>query len=360
MSTGAVAVVLAQTPNRFPGLQTIGTIVFILDLVLFSLFTCLMITRFILVPQKLVYSLHHPIESLFFGAYWVSVALILNCTSVYGGPSTGPWLTKALEVLFWMYCAIAFMVSIGQYYMLFQEERLNIMDAMPNWVFPVYPLLVVGSLAGTIAPIQPPQAAWNIWVGGVALQGTGWAVAIMIYAMFTQRLMSSQLPSPPSRPGMYVSVGPAGYTAAALFTLGSIAPNVLPPNQFTSSGLDGLFIKNLGTISGLFLCLFSFWFFCIRTVAVLVGLREMSFTLNWWALVFPNAGMTLAIIQAGKALGSEGINGVCSAATIVLVILWFVCAIANIRALWLGQLLWPGKDEDSSMEGIEWGYQKRR
>lgn len=76
----------------------------------------------------------------------------------------------------------------------------------------------------------------------------------------------------------------------------------------------------------------------------------MTFTLNWWAFVFPNAGLTMAAIQLGKAFKSPGINGVCSALTLMLVILWLVAAVAHIRALWLGQVLWPGKDEDKDMK----------
>lgn len=42
------------------------------------------------------------------------------------------------------------------------------------------------------------------------LQGVAWTVAIMMYSIYTQRLMGSSLPAPPTRPGMFVSVGPAG------------------------------------------------------------------------------------------------------------------------------------------------------
>lgn len=210
MSTGAVAVVLSQTPNTFAGLMTIGKIFFIFDLVLFVLFTGFITTRFILVPEKLPASLHHPVEGLFFGAYWVSVSLILNSMQAYGVPSTGPWLVKAIEILFWIYCAVVLLVAIFQYFVLFKEERLNVADAMPAWIFPIYPLLVVGPMAGTFIPSQPQDAAYPMWVGAIMMQGLAWTVALMMYAIYTQRLMSSTLPAAPTRPGMYVSVGPAG------------------------------------------------------------------------------------------------------------------------------------------------------
>ena len=210
MSTGAVAVVIAQTPNRFPGLNTIGKIFFLVDLVMFILFNFAMAIRFIIQPRKLTASVHHPVEGLFFGAYWVSVSLILNCMQAYAVPSCGPWLVKTLEILFWMYCAIVLVVAIAQYYVFFHMERLNVSDAMPAWIFPIYPLLVVGPMAGTMIPSQPHTAAFDMWVGAVMLQGVAWTVALMMYSIYTQRLMSASLPSAPTRPGMYVSVGPAG------------------------------------------------------------------------------------------------------------------------------------------------------
>lgn len=221
MSTGSLAVVLAQTPNQFRGLQTIGKIFFILDLVLFVVFNILMATRFVLVPRKLPESLHHPPESLFFGSYWVSISLILNCMQSYGVPSSGPWLIKALEILFWLYCTLVLIVAVFQYFALFQKERLNVDDAVPAWIFPIYPLLVVGPMAGLLIPSQPHDAAKTMWIGAVMLQGLAWTVACMMYAIYTQRLMGARLPQPSTRPGMYVSVGPAGESFQTSY-LGSV------------------------------------------------------------------------------------------------------------------------------------------
>src|ERR1700761_2774032 len=74
MSTGALATLLSMTPNRFPGLTTIGCVVFILDLVLFVLCVVMITARFIIIPSSLYHSLHNNNEALFFGGFWVSVA----------------------------------------------------------------------------------------------------------------------------------------------------------------------------------------------------------------------------------------------------------------------------------------------
>ncbi len=75
---------------------------------------------------------------------------------------------------------------------------------------------------------------------------------------------------------------PTGYTAAALIGLATSAPDVLPPNAFNiqTDFADGQVVKVLGIISGTFVLLFSFWFFCISTAAVIAGVRRMHYPLN--------------------------------------------------------------------------------
>jgi tellurite resistance protein TehA-like permease len=119
-------------------------------------------------------------------------------------------------------------------------------------------------------------------------------------------------------------------------------------------------VRIIGIMSGLFIILFGYWFFFITTIAIFAGIRKMSFSLNWWAFIFPNAGLTLATIQAGKVLRSEAINGVASALTILLVIMWFITAAFCIRAIYQGDVLWPGKDEDKTMERLAWGWRGNR
>lgn len=107
MSTGALAALLSQQAYTFTGLETIGKIFFILDIVLFLIFTSLISFRFLTNRASFTKSLHHPHESFFFGCFWVSIALILYNVQQYGVPSAGPWLVKALEVCFWTYAGCA-------------------------------------------------------------------------------------------------------------------------------------------------------------------------------------------------------------------------------------------------------------
>lgn len=167
MSTGAIATLLGQQPFTFRGLLTIGKIFFILDLALFALFCCLIAFRFAMDPRALGRSLHHPRESFFFGTFWVSVALLLYCVQLYAVPVCGFWLVKTLEVCFWTYAACALLVVVFQYHVIFGTEKLPVTEAMPAWLFPAYPFLVLGPLAAALLPSQPTSAAIPILLGGL-------------------------------------------------------------------------------------------------------------------------------------------------------------------------------------------------
>lgn len=357
MSTGSLAVLISQQPNTFTGLMTIGKIFFIVDLILMVVFSTAISFRFLTDPDKptrLRRSLHKPQEALFFGSFWVSVALVLMCIQQYGVPSCGPWLVSAMRVLFWIYVACALLVAVFQYSTLFVREQISISSAMPAWVFPVYPMLVIGPLASLMIPDQSPESALQLFIGGVTLQGLGWLVAMLMYSVYFVRLMSGQLPPPPSRPGMFVGVGPAGYTATGLVGLASQASIAIPAGFL---GLDGFntaaTLQVIGTFSGIFVWALAFWFFALALVAVLQGVRKMTFTLNWWGFIFPNAGMIVALIQIANALNSPAMKWIASAMTIVLVIMWLFTAGAHIRAVWNRQILWEGKDEDAGQDSSD-------
>ena len=132
----------------------------------------------------------------------------------------------------------------------------------------------------------------------------------------------------------------AGYTVQALITLGGTASKALPTNFLgTTTVLAADVINVVASIAGIFLWLLAFWFFCLASLSIIQGSKKMSFNLSWWAFIFPNAGLTLATIQIGKALNSSGILWVTSAMTVMLFVGWLVIGVLNIRAIWQGQFL---------------------
>ena len=349
MGTGSLANVLYQTPNKFNGLITIGKVVFIIDLVLFIAFVMAIALRFRLSRGSLWRSFTSSQEAFYVGTFWVSVSLILQAASSYGHYSgCGPWLSKAMEICFWIYCGFSLLFAILQYDILFVVENVEIGSMTPAWILPMYPLLVTGPLAGVLLQHPNPGAGERMLVAGIALQGLGWMVTIFLYAIWVIRLFSENLPPPSQRPGMYVAVGPTAYTSQGLISLSLRATKVLPRHFLGVSTISAPeVLQVIGSISGIFLWLLAFWYFAITTISVLNGARRMSFTLTWWGFVFPNAGLTLATMQIAKVLDSPAIEWVSSVMTAVLSAAWLSVGFCHVRAVWKGQILAEGKDEDA-------------
>lgn len=68
-------------------------------------------------------------------------------------------------------------------------------------------------------------------------------------------------------------------------------------------------------------------------------------SMAWWSMVFPNTGFTLATIDIGEALQSEGILWVTSVMTVLQVAAWLGVAVGTVWGVWNRELLWPVEAE---------------
>ena len=95
-------------------------------------------------------------------------------------------------------------------------QTFTIDQMTPIWIFPAYPLLICGPHAGILADHTEGTRSLAIIVGGWVFQGIGFLVSLMIYASFIYRLMTQKLPKESLRPGMFISVGPSGFTISGM------------------------------------------------------------------------------------------------------------------------------------------------
>lgn len=102
-------------PFRFNGLDTIGTIFFLFNLLLFVINVICISLRFYWYPETFKASFFHPTESLFVPAAVVSFGTILLNISQYGLNNVGYWLNMTVLVLFWIDVALALIASTGIY-----------------------------------------------------------------------------------------------------------------------------------------------------------------------------------------------------------------------------------------------------
>ncbi|KAJ5598901.1 voltage-dependent anion channel-domain-containing protein [Penicillium lagena] len=213
----------------------------------------------------------------------------------------------------------------------------------PVWIFPAYPLLIIGPLAGSLCSKLEPQQSFPTILVGLTVQGVGFLVSLMVYSAFIYRLMSQKLPRVNIRPGMFVSVGPSGFTVTGMINLAREASRVFPKE----------FLGNGPMVAFVFLACNFFFLAATSAHWSVVGPGRLSFSMNWFSFVFPNTALVTATFAVGKAFSCKAINIVGCVMVFPLVLMYlFVCGMM-IRAIALRHILWPQKGEDRDEGGFK-------
>lgn len=316
--------------------------------------------RFYLYPSTFRASYLHPTESLFIPAAVISFGTILINITQYGVGRAGQWLEDVMIILYWVDLTLAVLFSSGIYLIMWSTQTFTISKMTPVWIFPAYPLLIVGPHAGNLAKklveMGRPTAALDIIMGGFAVQGIGFMVSVMIYAAFLYRLMTQKLPSESLRPAMFISVGPSGFTIAGVIMMGQQLPQVVPVD-FMGQGLGEL-AGNVSMIAanwvGFWLWGLALWWFLVSVGAHFSCVKHgrMDFAMTWYSFVFPNTALTTSTFAVATALsGQRSIQIIGCVMTVALIAAWFFVFGMMIRAVILKQILWPQMGEDRNEGG---------
>ena len=123
----------------------------------------------------------------------------------------------------------------------------------PIWIFPAYPLLIIGTHAGILSSQLRQSRALVIIIGGFTAQGIGFMVSLMIYSAFIYRLMTQKLPKESLRPGMFVSIGPSAFTVAGVVNMASNLHRALPEDFMGNGPMAALVLRIVANWLGIWL-----------------------------------------------------------------------------------------------------------
>jgi tellurite resistance protein TehA-like permease len=228
----------------------------------------------------------------------------------------------------------------------------------PVWIFPCYPLLVIGPHASALthhltSPARQ-SSALAIIIGGFIFQGIGFLLSLMIYAAFIYRLMTQKLPQENLRPGMFVSVGPSGFTISGIVGMGAVLPRVCGDDFLGAPhGLAGHVSRIASVWFGLWLWGLALWFFFVSVGAHWSCVRNgrMTFAMTFYSYVFPNTALTTATFAIADALDQPAIRVLGCVMTVLVIVVWLVVFVAMVRAVYFKDILWPQKQEDRKEGG---------
>lgn len=155
--------------------------------------------------------------------------------------------------------------------------------------------------------------------------------------------MTQKLPKDMQRPGVFISIGPSGFTCAGLVTLGSLSDLIIPPD--TPGREHAVYsLQFLSIMLGLWLWGLSLWFFLVSVGSLHKYLHhenKMPFQMTWWSFVFPNTALVTATTALANALDSQGLKIFGCVMAALLIVVWVLVFVRMLKALWVGEVLWP-------------------
>ena len=107
MGTGIVAELLHNLPYNGDWLHYLSVIFFVLNIILFTLFTLISVLRYSLYPEIWHAMIRHPTQSLFLGTFPMSFATIINMFVFLYVPAWGPGAVIAAWAMWWIDVVVA-------------------------------------------------------------------------------------------------------------------------------------------------------------------------------------------------------------------------------------------------------------
>lgn len=337
MGTGILALASPQVPRIGPSLQGLGEALWLVNIVLFLLFSALYGARWLLFGHEAKRIFGHNSVSMFIGTIPMGLATIVNGFLTFGIPRFGTVAIGIAEVLWWLDCVLSILCGVLIPYLMFtrQEHRIDQMTAI--WLLPVVAAEVAAVSGGLLAPhLADPTAQYATLVTSYVLWAYSVPAAFAILAILMLRMALHKLPHESMAASSWLALGPIGTGALGLLVLGSDAPAIFAGHDMAGAGEVA---QGIGTVAGLALWGFGLWWLFLAALITRRYLRSgIPFNLGWWGYTFPIGVYAVATFKLGTTLNLSFFGIVGSLLTLVLAIMWAVVATRTIAGAWRGHL----------------------
>jgi len=353
MNTGILGILMHQFPYQFNGLPVLATIAYVLDLVLFVIFSIIFISRFIIYPHSAWPKIAEDPNELTYMVCWPIAWLTLDAlTALVASQASwgGHAFTLVAYVMWWIGAAWTFIFGAIIYITVFEKNKLDYSNMPPSMFIPAVGVATVASVAGLVVNYSHDMSARlaiPIVIFAYILLGQGIFLGLILFAMYLHHLMVQGMPKGPKAPAILLLLGPTGQTATALQLLGTAANT----NRVFAGVHKGTFLEASSAAGfdaasvALSLLLFGFGLFwavvSIFCILQAVWKREMKWSFAWWSTIFPSATMNTACLLYANEMDSPAWRAVTAGFLIILLIDYFINWGYTIYLSIYGELLIP-------------------
>ncbi|WVR05515.1 hypothetical protein IAU60_002533 [Kwoniella sp. DSM 27419] len=327
MGTGGVYILINGISFSFRGQHAIGSVVFIINLVLFLFNTAGMLTRLIAHPHSFYNSLFDHEDGTYLPCFGLAIATLFVGIIDFGVPYAGFWLVRTMEVVFFIYMAMSLVIALTLEITLRGRYRsLESITPADNLLF--FPLMLSGTIGGALAGVMPDAQAGYIIIISYWFQGLGFMLSLLKLAVWQARAMLLPNPAPASVPGLLIAVGPPGFTAFAFLNAGQRAVEAFPAASILQTGGNGGQTFQIINVwfSLLLMGLATYFAFSVLTVWLFGQIvdRQVKWSMSWWSFTFPLTGYFMAFGQLGTQLPSDTLKVIQVFGTCWVTLAWLI------------------------------------
>ncbi|RGP65105.1 malic acid transport [Fusarium sporotrichioides] len=213
-----------------------------------------------------------------------------------------------------------------------RTDGITLKQTNPTWLFPVIADIVASGSGAIVANVLPndQHAIWTVVISYI-LWGTSVPMAVLVLAMYYNRLMIHDVLPSQSAVTSFITIGPLGQGAAAIQLLGKVALKIFERNNFIPMApIAGQFFYLTGILTAIIMWGFAVaWlFFALATIVR----REFKFSISWWAFTFPLGVFTVSTTALAQELPLRFLKVLGTVFSVVETLLWIMVACRTIRA----------------------------
>lgn len=334
MGTGILSLAL---PVAYPGLYRVGEALWLLNILLFVLFSVLYAARWVLFFDEARRVFGHSTVSMFFGTIPMGLATIINGLLVFGVARWGEVVVPFAHVLWWLDVALALACGVVIPFMMFTRQAHSIDQMTAVWLLPVVAAEVAAVSGSQLAAhLADASEQFSVLITSYVLWAFSVPVAFAILSILILRMALHKLPHENMAASSWLALGPISTAALGMLLLGAEAPRV-----FAANGLPGLgeVASGIGLIAAITLWGFGLWWLLLAVLITLRYLRDgIPFNLGWWGFTFPLGVYALTTLKLGAALNLHFFSVTGGLLVVALALLWMIVMSRTVRGAYRGEL----------------------
>ncbi|OCF39973.1 hypothetical protein I317_06227 [Kwoniella heveanensis CBS 569] len=225
MGTGITSILVHNLPYRARWLEICGTILFVLNIIIFIALLIGNIVRYTRWKGVWSATIAHHVSGMYWGCLPMGLATIVNMVAFVCVPAWGRKFAYLALGLWWIDVILSIAVNIGMIFVMFTRQSQTHQSVSSTWLLPVVASVVASASGGIVsqalAPFNPSLARSTV-ICSLGIWGTGVPIAMMVIGIWIHRCAVRGLPAPAALPSVFLPLGPCGQGSYGLTLLGQV------------------------------------------------------------------------------------------------------------------------------------------